>query len=108
MTRTHCRCAQSKLLPADRSAQLPTAYGVTARFVDDIANGAMAGGALSAPPAGPLTDVALFIDSSSQDLGASASTKQIVIGIGGGGWGGGESVFPVHFSIKNYVYVFFY
>ena len=79
---------QSKILPADHTTQLPTSYGVTARYIDDAANGVSAG-ALTAPPAGQLTDVALFIDEFSQNLGSSATTKQIVIGFGGG-WGGGE------------------
>ena len=91
---------QSKILPADRTTQLQTSYGVTARYIDDAANGVSAG-ALTVPPAGQLSDVALFIDEFSQNLGSSATTKQIVIGFGGGwggGWGGGEPS-PVAFSL---------
>ena len=82
--------SQSKILPADRSTQLPTSYGVTARYIDDAANGVSAG-ALTAPPAGQLSDVALFIDEFSQNLGSSATTKGVTIIVGGhgGGWGGG-------------------
>lgn len=78
------------MVPADANTQLPTAYGVTARYIDDAANG-VSNGALTAPPAGALTDVALFIDEFSQNLGTAATTKQISISFGGGwgGWGGG-------------------
>ena len=54
--------------------QLPTAGGVTARAVDDRANG-LADNLLSAPPSAPLTDAALFIDVNSQALGKEAQTK---------------------------------
>lgn len=70
---------------ADTSTQLPTADGVTARYVDDAANGVNTV-ALTAPPAGQLRRVALFFDVASQDLGDAARTKYVTIIIGGGGW----------------------
>ena len=83
------------MLAADQSTQLPAMHGAAARYLEDAANGVSAG-ALTAPPAGQLSDVALFIDEFSQNLGASATTKgnTIIIeghggGWGGGGWGGG-------------------
>ena len=81
---------QSKMLAADQSTQLPTMHGAAARYIEDAANGVSAG-ALTAPPAGQLSDVTLFIDAFSQNLGASATTKGVTIIIGGhgGGWGGG-------------------
>ncbi len=50
--------------------------------MEDAANGVSAG-ALTAPPSGALTDVALFIDEFSQNLGNAASTKLVVV-VGGG------------------------
>ena len=60
--------------------------GVTARAVDDRANG-LADNLLAAPPAAPLTDAALFIDVNSQSLGKEAATK-FFGWLFGGPWGG--------------------
>lgn len=71
-------------MAADQSTQLPTGHGAAARYIDDVANGVSAG-ALTAPPAGQLSDVALFIDGFSQNLGSSATTKGVTVIVGGGG-----------------------
>ena len=61
---------------------------MTARTVDDRANG-LASNLLTAPPAAPLTDAALFIDVNGQSLGKEAQTKFLGWLFGGPfGWGG--------------------
>lgn len=87
---TLCSVLQSKILPAATSADaLTTSGGVVARYVDEAASGAAAD-MLTEPPAGELTNVALFIDQAQQDLGAEAVTKFVAVVIGGswGSWGG--------------------
>ena len=70
------------LRAAGEGLRLPLAGGAAQRLVDDARNG-LAAGVLDAPPAasGELTDAALFIDQSAQQLGPVAATKW-------GGWGG--------------------
>ncbi|KAK9824851.1 hypothetical protein WJX81_007342 [Elliptochloris bilobata] len=83
---------QATIMSADSAEALPTAGGVTARAIDDRANG-LATNLLAAAPSSPLADAALFIDVNSQMLGKEAQTKFLGWLLGGpwgwGGWGGG-------------------
>ena len=76
-----CAHKQAKILrAAGEGLRLPLAGGAAQRLVDDTRNG-LAAGVLDAPPASEeLTDAALFIDQSAQQLGPVAATKW-------GGWG---------------------
>lgn len=77
---------QATIVSSASAEELPTMGGVTARAVDDRANG-LASNLLTAPPAAPLTDAALFIDVNSQSLGKEAQTK-FFGWLFGGPWGG--------------------
>ena len=77
---------QASIVSSASAEELPTSGGVTARTVDDRANG-LASNVLTAPPSAPLTDAALFIDVNAQTLGKEAQTK-FLGWLFGGPWGG--------------------
>ena len=79
---THAVGLQAAIVSADSSAELPTSGGFTARTADDRANG-LANNVLTLPPAAPLADVGLFIDTSAALLTREAQTKCLF-----GPWGG--------------------
>ena len=84
-----CCVLQVTILPADSDASLPTAGGVTARLVDDKANG-LANDLITSAAGAPLTGAALFIDANSQSLGPESQTKFLGWLFGGPwGWGPG-------------------
>ncbi len=67
--------AQIALLePTKAGARLKTSGGASHRLVDDAENG-LAASVLTAPPAGPLTDAALFIDQNAQQLKTTARAR---------------------------------
>ena len=72
---------QAKILRlTGEGLRLPLAGGAAQRLVDDARNGLAAGVMESPPASGELTDAALFIDASTQQLGPVAALKW-------GGWG---------------------
>ncbi len=81
--------AQTALLePTKAGARLKTSGGASHRLVDDAENG-LAASVLTAPPAGPLVDAALFIDQNAQQLKTAAATEHCWWGGRGWGWRGG-------------------
>ena len=77
--------AQARILPVARES-LPLLGGAAHRLEDDAQNG-LAAGVLAAPPQGELSNAALFIDQSAQQLGGAGELKWVVVR-GGWGWGG--------------------
>ena len=67
---------QTKIMPATaEGAHLPTAGGATHRLVEDAQDGLASNVLTAAPASGQLTNVALFIDQNSQQLGTVAEVK---------------------------------
>ncbi len=79
------------ILPADAPEAVQYAGGVTARLVDDKANG-LASGLLTGAASAPLTNAALFIDANSGTIGPQAQSK--FFGLFWGPWWGGPGCGP--------------
>jgi len=79
------------ILPADSPEDVQYAGGVTARLVDDKANG-LANGLLTGAASAPLANAALFIDANSGTIGPQAQSK--FFGLFWGPWWGGPGCAP--------------